>query len=203
MGAAGDAEQTPLETLLALLTTARDFAARINGDPLVERVLAAFARLPEPDRETILGVIERDATWCRIVEQTTDTTGISVRPNPQASLYVHVLDPKDGQSDEPLRRDVDVIRFGIEQFVHMLPLFFQEGVHAQWTTSARELIADADPELREVGARLCREILALIDEAGRTRPSGDAAPARRGTAPARPKPRLERTVSRGSSPRRR
>jgi hypothetical protein len=166
MPAADDRGQTPLETLRALLTTAREFAAKFTHDPLVERILAAFARLPEPDRETIVGVIERDATWCRIAEQTADTTGITVRANPQASLYVHVLAPQQETPDEPLRRDVEVIRFGIEQFVRMIPFFFQEGVHAQWTRSARELIAEAEPELRQHTVRLCREVLALIEEGG-------------------------------------
>jgi hypothetical protein len=162
MSAVDELAKTPLTTLLELLTTARDFAANLSADPQGERLLAAFARLPAPDRDTVLGVIERDATWCRIVEQTADTTGITVRANPQASLFVHVLEPPA----EPLQRDVEVIRFGIEQFVHLLPLFFQEGVHAQWTASARELVADADPEVRGYAVRLCEEILALIAEAG-------------------------------------
>jgi hypothetical protein len=196
-----DRGQTPLETLLALLETAREFASKMHDDPQVERILAAFARVPASDRDTILGIIERDATWCRIVEQTADTTGIAVRPNPQASLYVHVVGPQGKADEPPLRRDVDMIRFGIEQFVPMLPLFFQEGVHAQWTASARELIADAGPELREIGARLCREILALIEDAGRAAPSGQAEPAKRGTAPAT-KPRFVRAVGRGSNPKR-
>ena len=168
MSAVDELAKTPLATLLQLLTTARDFAAGLSADPQGERLLTAFARLPEPDREAVLGVIERDATWCRIVEQTADTTGISVRANPQASLFVHVLTPHTEPADEPLRRDVEVIRFGIEQFVHLLPLFFQEGVHAQWTASARELIADADPELRRYGVRLCEEVLRLIAEADGT-----------------------------------
>ena len=162
MSVADDRGRTSLETLHALLATAREFAAQSADDPLVERILAAFARLPEPDRETVLGVIERDATWCRVVEQTADTTGITVRANPQASLYLHVLGPTTPASNEPTRRDVDVIRFGVAQFVHMLPLLFQQGVQAQWTAAARELIADVDPELRAYAVRLCREVLALI-----------------------------------------
>jgi hypothetical protein len=165
MSAVDELANTPLATLLEMLTTARDFAASLSADPQGERLLRAFARLPEPDRATVLSVVERDATWCRIVEQTADTTGISVRANPQASLFVHVLVPHAEPPDEPLRRDVEVIRFGIEQFVHLLPLFFQEGVHAQWTASARELIAEADPELRCYAVRLCEEILGLIAEA--------------------------------------
>ena len=164
MAANHEGRARQLNELKALLTRARDLAAQLVADPLVERLLQAFAKLPAPDREPVLQVLERDATWCRIVEQTADTTGVSVRPNPHASLYVQVIDHAPTAS-EPLRRDVEVIRFGIEQFVRMLPLLFQDGVHAQWTTSARELIHDADPALRECAARLAHEVLALLDEA--------------------------------------
>jgi hypothetical protein len=148
--------------LKALLARAHELVTQIGNDPLTERMLKAFARLPAPDRETILRVLERDATWCRIVEQTTDTTGITVRPNPHASLYVQAV---GHVPDQPLRRDVDVIRFGIEQFVNLLPLLFQEDVHALWTISARELIRDVAPELRQHAAALAREVLALLSEA--------------------------------------
>jgi len=169
MSVATDRE-TPLEALLALLAKAREFAVALAGDPLDERILAAFARLPAPDREAVLEVIERDATWCRIAEQTADTTGITVRPNPQASLYVHVVAPATEPPSEPLRRDVDVIGFGMAQFVAMLPLFFQKGVHAQWTAAARALVARSDAKTREYAARLCREILALLQETGSRQP---------------------------------
>ena len=188
MSAADDREQTPLEALCALLAKARDFTATFTDDPLVERILNAFARLPEPDRETVVGVIERDATWCRIAEQTADTTGITVRPNPQASLYIHVLGAQAEAPDEPLRRDVEVIRFGMEQFVAMVPFFFQEGVHAQWTASAREIIAEAEPELRGYAARLCREVLALLAEG-----AGDTSRRTRATRAPRP-PRATRAT---------
>src|SRR5262249_51049977 len=121
----------------------------------------------EADREPILRVLERDATWRRIVGETSGSTGITVRPNPHASLYVHVFDQTTGQpiEPEPFARDVDAIRLGIERFIYLLPLFFQEGVHEQWTRSARELIRRADAELRGFGARLAQDVLTLIAEA--------------------------------------
>jgi hypothetical protein len=161
-----DAPATRLDALRAILVTANELATRLAGDPFVERILQAFAKLPVPDREPVLKIIERDATWCRIVEQTGDETGITVRPNPHASLHVHVF----GQVDtppEPLQRDVDVIRFGIERFLQMIPLLFQEGVHEQWTASARALAQEADPELLEYLRRLANEVLALVAEGTR------------------------------------
>jgi len=158
-----DGGPTPLGELEALLSCAQEVAARLTADPLIGRLLSAFARLPASDRETVLGVIERDGAWCRVVEQTSDTTGITVRANPHASLYLHVLDPAKAP-DEPLQRDVDVIASGIEQFLHLLPLLFQEGVHLQWTESARALARASTVETRRLAARLAWEVLAIVGE---------------------------------------
>ena len=161
--AGSDAPGTRLDVLRTILVTAHELATKLARDPLVERILQAFANLPESDREPILKIIERDATWCRIAEQTSEETGIRVRPNPHASLYVHVFDQVD-TSSEPLPRDVEVIGFGIERFARMIPLFFQDGVREQWTAAARALIRAVDPELVEYVRRLAAEVLALIAE---------------------------------------
>jgi hypothetical protein len=151
-----------LDALRLMLTSANDLTKGLLNDPLVPRILRAFARLPAPDREPILRIVERDATWCRIAEQAVETTGIVVRPNPQASLYVHVLDPPP--PNEPLQRDLDVIGFGMMQFVNLLPMFFQEGVFEQWTASARQMAAQAPAEAREYVRRIASEVLAILDE---------------------------------------
>jgi hypothetical protein len=156
-----------LDALQTLLATARGLLTDLAADPLLDRILRAFRMLPESDREPILRILEKDAAWTRIVEETSGATGITVCPNPHASLYVHVLGQVNGDplAPGPLQRDGDVIRLGIETFVRLLPLFFQEGVHAQWTAAAREIVHASDAELRSFGARLAREVLALLDEA--------------------------------------
>ena len=156
-----------LDALQTLLATARGLLTDLTTDPLLERILGAFRMLPESDREPILRILEKDAAWTRIVEETSGATGITVSPNPHASLYVHVLEQVTGDplAPGPLQRDGDVIRFGIETFVRLLPLFFQEGVHAQWTAAAREIVRASDAETRGFAVRLAREVLALVDEA--------------------------------------
>ena len=156
-----------LDALQTLLATARGLLTDLTTDPLLERILRAFRMLPEADREPILRVLEKDAAWRRVVEETSGATGITVCPNPHASLYVHVLDQVTGEllAPGPLQRDGDVIRFGIETFVRLLPLLFQEGVHAQWTAAAREIVRASDAEIRGFAVRLAREVLALVDEA--------------------------------------
>ena len=163
---APDPTFSSLDGLQMLIGNASELLDQLLRDPILLRLLRAFFALPESDREPILRVLERDATWRRIVQETVESTGIAVRPNPHASLYVHVFDEVTRQpiEPEPLARDVDAIRLGIERFVHLLPLFFQEGVHEQWTRSARELIRRADPELRGYGVRLAEDVLGLIRE---------------------------------------
>lgn len=162
-----DGAATKLDALQTLVQAAQELADGLASDPLLERLLRAFTALAEHDREVVLKVLERDATWCRIVRETAEATGITVRPNPHASLYLHVVG--QGQTDEPLRRDVEIIRRGIETFVTLLPLFFQEEVHEQWTTSARELVRGAPPELLGYARRLAEEVVALVDAAAAER----------------------------------
>ena len=163
---AGEAiDKKPFDTLHTLLATARELAKALSDDPQLERLVRAIRRFPEHDREPILQVLEKDAAWRAIVERTDDVTGISVRPNPHASLYVHVLehgtDPLPGATSE---RDADVIHRGLRAFVQLLPLLFQEAVHAQWTTAAREIARASGADLRALAVRLAREVEQLVAE---------------------------------------
>jgi hypothetical protein len=155
-----------LGALQALLASALGVVEEIVSDPLVERVLRAFLTLPTADRESVVRVLERDANWCRISQETYPLTRIRARANPYASLYVHVFDQTTGQpvEPEPSLRDINLIRFGVQRLARLLPLLVLEDVHTQWTTSMRELIRASDAELRALGTRLAREVLALLDE---------------------------------------
>jgi len=153
---AGD--RKPFDALHTLLVTARELANTLVDDPQLERLVRAFGLFPERDREAILQVIEKDASWRRIVDDTGTTTGINVRPNPHASLYVHVLNAVD----ETMQRDADVIRRGLETFVQMLPLIFQDAVHEQWTAAAHELARTSDPAIVELARRLAREVTQIV-----------------------------------------
>ena len=161
---ANSKEDTSLELLVGAIGKARELARRLLDDPQLDRLVYAFRMLPEQDREPILQVIEKDAAWRRIVESTDGATGISVRPNRQASLYVHVLNqPADPIPDGAAARDAEIIRLGVATFVEMLPLLFQDAVHAQWTAAADDLARASDPEQRRLMRRLLAEVSALLD----------------------------------------
>jgi hypothetical protein len=149
--------QPPLDALQAVLVAATDMVNGLLADTTIQRLIDAFLGFPEADREAILRVLEKDSAWRRVVEQTAPATGIDVVPNPHASLYVHVLDHPSAPE-----RDGDVIGTGIQTFVDMMPLLFQEAVHAQWTAAARDIARASAPELRAMVARLAREALDII-----------------------------------------
>jgi len=166
MALSDPADQKPFDTLHTLLATARELARTLTDDAQLERLVRAFLMLPEHDRESILQVIEKDASWRSIVERTEGATGIAVRPNPHASLYVHVLNQVDAAIEpDASQRDADVIRQGVKTFVQLLPLLFQDGVHAQWTAAAREIARSSAAELRGLATRLAHEVELLVAEA--------------------------------------
>jgi len=167
---ANESSPVTLDALRTILTQAQGVARRLASDPLVGRLLEAFARIPEPDREVIVGILEREAAWCRIVEQTADTAGITVRPNPFASLYVQVVAP---EPPRPSDRDVDVVRVGIERFLHLVPYLLDDGVRAQWAASARQLANGSDRTLAAGVARIAREVLAIVRAAHPDLPEDD------------------------------
>jgi hypothetical protein len=160
-------QEKPFDALQTLLATARDLAKVLSDDPQLERLVRTFRLFPEDDREAILQVLEKDAAWRNIVEKTDDATGITVRPNKHASLYVHILDQA---APEPSPRDADVIRRGVETFVHMLPLLFQDAVRAQWLAAGRDLARSSGAELRALAIRLAQDVEALVAEAERNPP---------------------------------
>jgi hypothetical protein len=170
MAASDAARERPFDTLQTLLATARELTKAILGDTELERLVRAFRSFPEQDRPAILQVLEKDAAWRRIVACTESVTGIAVVPNPHASLYVHVLDqpsppPIGGDTSA---RDADVIRLGLQTFVGLIPLLFQEAVYAQWTAAARDIVRSASAEARQLAVRLAREVEQLVGDSDGT-----------------------------------
>jgi hypothetical protein len=161
-------QEKPLDALQTLLATARDLAKVLTDDPQLERLGRTFRRFPEADREAILQVLEKDAAWRSIVEKTDDATGITVRPNPHASLYVHIIEQAEPEASP---RDADVIRRGVETFVQMLPLLFQDAVRAQWLAAGRDLARSSGAELRALAVRLAQDVETIVAEAERNPPS--------------------------------
>src|SRR5882724_10341854 len=89
----GQSHMLQLSALRSLLSAAADLAGQI-ADPLLERLVAVFRRLPAEDREVIIGILEREAESREVGDATAGTTGLALRPNPGARLYVRVIAPE-------------------------------------------------------------------------------------------------------------
>ncbi|HEV7730833.1 MAG TPA: hypothetical protein VGR62_01665 [Candidatus Binatia bacterium] len=89
-----------LDALRTMLDSAGQLVTTLLHDPFLPRLIAAFQTIPTEDRETILGIIERDVAMRRA---DTDGSGRlmgmhNVRPNPNARLYVRVVEPDTGDT---------------------------------------------------------------------------------------------------------
>src|SRR5687767_3653447 len=89
-----------LDKLSSLLEAARAITRQMLDDTLSNRLLEAFTRMPEGDREVIVGAIEREVRT-RLLSQDVadDLTQIALRPNPNARLYLRVVEPADRSDD--------------------------------------------------------------------------------------------------------
>src|SRR5262249_42124986 len=97
--AEGD-EGSRVQVLRSLLTVARELVGGRQGNPQFVRLVNLFARMPEGDRDIILGALEREVQTRLLSQEVADTlTKIDLRPNPNARIYLRVVGPEDRSDD--------------------------------------------------------------------------------------------------------
>jgi hypothetical protein len=157
-----------LDKLTSLLEAARSIARQMLDDTLSNRLLEAFGRMPEGDREVIVGAIEREVRT-RLLSQDVadDLTQIALRPNPNARLYLRVVEPADRSDD-------------VETMAFMRAAYsVQRGVDAldpQWRAMVVMALRSMDPEARATIDRFNATIRDLLDEATRLGPMDASIP---------------------------
>jgi hypothetical protein len=91
---AADDEQNRLAALKTTLDAARGLVRNLQENELFGRLLDAFMRMPEADRATVIGALEREVQTRVLSQEVGDTlTKIALRPNPNARLYLRVVEP--------------------------------------------------------------------------------------------------------------
>jgi hypothetical protein len=150
------AQASQLDTLKGLLATALDLARNLAGDPLARRLLEVFNRFPADDREFVLGVLEREADSRLIGDHSSPSTGLSLRPNPNARLYVRVIEP------EPPAEE-DKIILASTRAIRMLHKVL-EPMHERWHLAMRESLRHLTAEERAGAVRFCRDLLAMLED---------------------------------------
>ena len=154
----GEPRTHQLSALRGLLSAAVDLAGEI-ADPLLDRLVAVFRKLPEEDREVIVGILEREAESRQVGDATAGTTGLMLRPNPGARLYVRVIAP------EPVTEQ-DKIIVASARAIRMLHKVI-EPIHDRWRMAMLETFRGLEPEERAAVVRFNRDMLAMVEEVER------------------------------------
>jgi hypothetical protein len=156
------------DVLKSLLASASRMTHELVNDPLLERFLDVFARMPEGDRETIVSALERDVqTRLLSLEMADDFTHVQLRPNPKAQLYVRVITPEQESRIEmvPFLRALYTMQRGIDELdPHWRDLIGQ---------ALRLLDAEALAKLDSFN-RTMQELLDTAREVAAAAPAGEA-----------------------------
>jgi hypothetical protein len=150
-----------LETLLATLRTATMLAADVVHDPLLRRLLNTFHAMPDRDRETIVGVVEREVQGRLLSQATERVTGQGARPNPNARLYVRTHQSEAQRSDF----ERDEMMLATLRALKVIPLLTIPEIHAEWRDATREALDQVEPETIALTERLVAELLEIVRSA--------------------------------------
>jgi hypothetical protein len=93
-------EDDGFEAVKSLLDVAQRLVCDLQNDPSLARLLTVFGRMPEEDREIIIGAMEREVQTRLLSREVADSlTKIALRPNPNARLYLRVVEPEDRSNE--------------------------------------------------------------------------------------------------------
>lgn len=149
-----------LPTLATLLHNAAERVERLLGDPLIVRLLGIFAKVPVEDRELLVGLLEREVQAKLLTDAAADSmTGLSLRPNPHARLYVRVVESKPVQENEKIILASTRAMRLVGQVVGTM--------RERWQAAMLESLRRLEPAERDNVATFCREVLDLVAAAGR------------------------------------
>ncbi|MFN8544825.1 MAG: hypothetical protein U0807_11580 [Candidatus Binatia bacterium] len=144
-----------LAALRAKLERAAAEVGAIAADPLFLRIAEVFRRMPAEDREALLGVLERQVTLRRHAEVVEGVSGMTLRPNPNARLYVRVHDAELNKT--PLDGD-DWVLLALRA-VRAFPSVVTPDFFPIWRAALAEAIELAEPVERAAFERAMRAIL--------------------------------------------
>jgi len=153
-------EGNRVEVLRSLLTVAREIVRGLEDDPLFVRLTTLFTRMPEEDREIVIGALEREVqTRLLAREVADDLTQIDLRPNPNARVYLRVVGPEDRSEN------VEMVAFMRAAYS------LQRGIDAldpQWQRMATMALRQMDPAARAQIDAFNRTVRVLLDDATRS-----------------------------------
>jgi len=160
-------EDDGFEAVKSLLEVAERLVCDLQNDPSLARLLTVFGRMPEEDREIIIGALEREVQTRLLSRAVADSlTKIALRPNPNARLYLRVVEPEDRSNE------VEMMAFFRASYSLLRGI---DSLDPQWRTMVVLAFRQMDPAERSRIDEFNRTVRILLDEAGRDAPPSDDA----------------------------
>jgi uroporphyrinogen-III synthase len=169
---AGEAGSPRLDALKALLESAQELTRGIFADPVLPRVLDAFAVFSPEDRQILAAVLERGTASLRLNEAFARLNGVRLRLNPNARLFLRVMDtdePEGPASFEEADIVPDVLRLMRRVRLLLLP-----EARAVWRPAVTAGLGLLSPEQIAACEEFVREVLELVTTATPTVSEADA-----------------------------
>jgi hypothetical protein len=158
-----------LESVRGALSAAVRLFDELAGDPLFVRLIDAFRIMPSQDRETIVGVLEREVRARNLSRGTERVTGQAALPNPNARLYVRT----HGAEAQRSELEQEEMMLAMLRAMRVMRFLVDPQIHAEWLAATRDALAQIDQETRDIVERLIREVLAVLSgEVGMGGPAG-------------------------------
>lgn len=159
-----------LGTLRDVLRTASTLLDQMVADPLLDRLVRVFLRLPAPDRAVVVHAIEREADLLSLADAADGslTPFRTMRPNPHARLYLRVTEqPTPYLSREEMMlatiRAVRTIHGSLSD------------MRADWQEAVVDALRTIEPAEQAQVAEFARDILALLARSQEPDASGHVA----------------------------
>ena len=160
---------TALEQLGVVLRSAARLVAEVHDDPLLPRLVRAFAAMPPQDREVVIGVLEREVSVRAVSSGTRGMTGWAARPNPNARLYVRAVGP----IPEAEAIDHDSMVLAALRGSRVVGLMLQPALHDHFRTAMREAFDLISAEERQALRTVVGELLQVLDDVERAEVNGE------------------------------
>jgi len=159
--------------LREILRAARNRLGKITRDPLLLRLLDVYSRTLAEDREVLVGVLEREVSLRAMSAANARKTGNGVklgvnvtRVNPNARLYVRVLEPSPAPRYVS-REEMMQVTLGMARAMY-LTLSTTEH-ESDWRAGIRDGLARLSPSELAALDWVNRHMRELIDEATSSR----------------------------------
>jgi hypothetical protein len=150
----------PLDGLSTLLATASALVRDLAGDPLRQRYLRVYDRIPDEDRPVIVDVLEREVALRAVTADGGEMmTGCGGRPNPNAQLYVRVLEKAPERA--PVL-DHEQMVFSNVRAAQLMRHALSPELHEAWRASVVEAFATLEPDARRDVGTVLRILLEIV-----------------------------------------